>query len=549
VPLQSGTASATTPPPLDIRQFSWTSPLTADYVFAYEKLASFYGGDPTSEEAWRDAIRSAASHRRPHAAVASLLAAQLDGRGAPAAAREAAAKLADHSTVAIVTGQQAGLFGGPLFTLLKAIGALRLAREVEATHGVAAVAVFWIDAEDHDWDEVRTCGALDAKDGFTRVGLTSRIGETIPIARVQLDAAITAAIEELEQTLPPTEFGPEVLGGLRAAYTPGTGMATAFGRWIESILGPRGLVVFDASDPGAKPLVAQLFTDEIDGAGRTGRLAAQAGAALEAAGYHAQVAPHPDSLALFSLDDGRHAIRCNRGAFDIGGTAVSPDVLSDRARQSPASFSPNVLLRPLVQDTLFPTACYVAGPSELAYLGQLRPVYEHFDIPMPLIYLRPSATLLDSSAMRFLSRQQVPLEALRPQDDAALNQLLESQLPPSVEASIAAAGSQVTERLEAVAAAISQVDPTLEGAARSTAGRMHDDLKKLHNKVIQAAKRKDETLRRQFEHAQAQAFPAGHPQERAVGLVYFLNKYGPGLIDRLDAELPPAMGTHGVLNI
>jgi uncharacterized protein YllA (UPF0747 family) len=202
-----------------------------------------------------------------------------------------------------------------------------------------------------------------------------------------------------------------------------------------------------------------------------------------------------------------------------------------------------------VQDTLFPTACYVAGPSELAYLGQLRGVYEAFEVPMPLVYPRATATLLDAKAMRFLTRHDVPLQALRARDDAALNEMLLAQLPPSVEASLEDVSRAIDERMAELVRQVPQVDPTLAGAAQTTQTRMQDDLRKLHNKVLQAAKRKDETLRRQFEHARTQAFPSGQQQERAIGSLFFLNRYGPALIDRLLESLPVGMGTHWVVTI
>ena len=176
-------------------------------------------------------------------------------------------------------------------------------------------------------------------------------------------------------------------------------------------------------------------------------------------------------------------------------------------------------------------------------------VYDAFRIPMPLIQQRATATILDSNSMRFLSRHDFPLEALRARDEAALNQLLAAQLPGSVETSLEDAARVVSERMEALAAAVSQIDPTLEGATRSTVARMQEELKKLQGKIIQAAKRKDETLRRQFQRAQAQAFPGGQPQERTIGFVYFLNKYGAVLVDRLWDDLTLDMGTHWVIAI
>ena len=222
-----------------------------------------------------------------------------------------------------------------------------------------------------------------------------------------------------------------------------------------------------------------------------------------------------------------------------------------QATSQPAGFSPNVLLRPIVQDTIFPTICYVAGPNELAYLGQLRGVYEHFGVPMPLMYPRATATLLDSAALRFLTKYQLPLEALQPQDEAALNELLKTQIPPAVEASFAdAARSAIDAQMTRVIQAMPALDPTLEGAARSTLGRMQHDLQTLHGKMIQAAKRRDETLRRQFIRARGRSpFPAATRRSARSGFVSFLNQYGPALVERLDDELPLDLGQHWIVTI
>ncbi len=523
--------------PVEIRRLPWIKRLAADYAFDYARVADFFTGNPAEPSAWQDAIARTQRHPRQHAAIADVLQAQLTRRGAPAEAVTAAERLRDPGTVAVVTGQQAGLFGGPLFTLLKALTAIRLARRVSDEQGVPAIAIFWIDAEDHDWDEVKSCGVIDADMKLAEVTLPTLPGAGEgPVARVRLDTTAATAIDQLAALLSPTEFTPQLLDDLRAAYAPGAGMADAFGRWMESVLGRHGLVVFDASDPAAKPLVAPLFAHEIEHAGATSRLATEAGAALVAKGYHAQVTPQADQTALFHVDGVRTGITVDEARAHL-----------DRVRTQPAAFSPNVLLRPLVQDTLFPTVCYVAGPNELAYLAQLRPVYAAFGLPMPLMCHRSTATILDSNAMRFLTRNTLPLDSLRAQDEAVLNQLLEAQIPAGVTSSMDEAVRTVTERMDALAQAVADLDATLDGAARSTAGRMQDDLKKLHGKIIQAAKRKDETLRRQFHHARAQAFPGGHPQERALGFVYFLNKYGPTLIDRLNDELPLDQAHHWVI--
>jgi len=537
--------------PVDVRRFPWIRRLAADYAYDFRSVAPFFSGDPADRAAWADAIARTQAHDRRRDAIASVIASQQERRGAPLRALEAGRLLADRRTVAIVTGQQAGLFGGPLFTLLKAMTALKLAAEVTREHNVPAIALFWIDAEDHDWEEVRSCTVFDEALTPRTVSLPTRPGaDPAPVATIRLDPdAITKALSELEHLLPPSEFRDDVMRGLRKAYEPGIGMAEAFGRWLEHVLGSRGLVVYDSSDAASKPLVSQVFARELSNPGQTVKLATLAGSDLSARGYHAQVQLQDDSLALFHLEGGRRSVRQQDGSFIVGEDRYPAAAFVQQATEKPAGFSPNVLLRPIVQDTLFPTICYVAGPNELAYLGQLRGVYGHFGVPMPLMYPRASATLVDSASARFLNRYRMPLEALQPQDEAALNELLKSQIPQAIEDSFAEASRTIEAQMSRVVEAIPALDPTLEGAARSTLSRMQHDLQTLHNKMISAAKRRDETLRRQFMHARALAFPSGHAQERTIGFVSFLNQYGPALVDRLDDELPLDLGRHWIVTI
>jgi bacillithiol synthase len=559
-------ADGSTRTAIDVRRFGWIRPLAGDYAFDFAKVAPLYAGDPSSRQAWTDAIARTQAMARAYAAVAGILAAQQARRGAPPAAREAAQTLASPNTVAVVTGQQAGAFGGPLFTLLKAITAIQLARRTSREQHADVVPIFWVDAEDHDWEEVARCTVLDP--GFQPHTITlakpEGAGER-SVASLVLDARVEQTLDELAQALGETEFSEWLLSSLRAAYRPGVGMADAFARWLETLLGPHGLVVYDSSDPAAKPLVADLFARELGAAGRTATLAKAAGDALTDRGHQPQVIPQPDSVALFmlgggltagpavgpngGLDGARRPIRRQGDQFVAGDSIFTLDALTAQARTSPDLFSPNVLLRPLVQDTLFPTICYVAGPSELAYLGQLRDVYASFGIPMPLMYPRATATLVDSATARFLGKYDVPLEEFQRQDESALNRLLGSQLPQSVEQAIKEAEDALRRAMERVIETMPAVDPTLAGAARTTLAKMEHDLRALQNKMIQAAKRRDETLRRQFIRAQAQIFPLGQAQERTLGVVYFLNRYGPAVIDRLLSELPLELGQHWVITI
>ncbi len=173
----------------------------------------------------------------------------------------------------------------------------------------------------------------------------------------------------------------------------------------------------------------------------------------------------------------------------------------------------------------------------------------HFGVPMPLFFPRLSATILDSAGARFLAKHDLPLEALQARDESALNRLLAASLPPAVDEALHHAEDAIERSMNALITAVPAIDPTLEGAARSTLGKLQHDLATLRGKVISAAKKRDETLRRQFQRAQAQAFPDGVPQERAIGGISLLNRYGPALIERLLGDLPLDLGHHWVLTV
>ena len=531
--------------------------LAADYAYDFRAVAPFFAGDPSRS-------RRVGRRDRPHAGTRP--AARRDRRRHRRRSRsgarrrrgrvEAARQLADPRTVAVVTGQQAGLFGGPLFTLLKALTALKLAEQVSREHNVPAVAVFWIDAEDHDWDEVRSCTVFDETLTPRTVSLPPRAGaEPAPVATVRLDDSILDALDELEQH-PAADRIPSrrCMADLRRAYAPGVGMADAFGRWLEQVLGDRGLVVYDSSDPASKPLVAQRVRPRAVDAGRRPRSSpARPAPTSTTRGYHSQVqlaGRQPRAVPPRRQPAARSASRT--ASSSSATTRIAPATLvAAGGRPARPRSARTCCCGPIVQDTLFPTICYVAGPNELAYLGQLRGVYEHFGVPMPLMYPRASATLVDSAALRFLTKYDVPLEALQAQDEAALNELLKTQIP--------ADGRRVVQRTprSAIDDAMTRVIAR-DAGARSDArrarparrsGRMQHDLQTLHGKMIQAAKRRDETLRRQFIHARALAFPGGHAQERTIGFVSFLNQYGPALVERLDDELPLDLGQHWVVAI
>ena len=536
---------------VDLPRFPWIRPLVTEYTRHFDRLAPLFAGNPGDASAWRSTIDRVARAPRDRKSLHAALQRQLDRRGAPREARDRAALLLDSASVAIVTGQQAGVFGGPLYGILKAVTAIQLARQVERDHQVPVVPVFWVEVEDHDWDEVKSARVLDSQFAVGDVELANPPGAgALPVAQLTLGEDVSAAIDRLASLLAPTEFTSELLARLRERYQPGAAVGTAFAGWLEDLLGRQGLVVFEAGDLSLKPLVADLFVHELERPCQTAKLAREAGALMASLGHAPQVEPAEDSVALFYLDaSGRHGIRRKGDEYTTGERVRPAAEVRAEAAAHPERFSPNVLLRPLVQDRLFPTACYVAGPSEFAYQAQLGTIYREFGVEPPLLYSRVSATVLDSAAARFLDWSRLPIEALHAQDESALNRLLESLLPPDIDRTIEDTDQLIVERLEQLKGPVTSVDPTLGGAVDTTLNRMRDTLKSLQGKVVQAAKRKDDTLRRKFTRTRALAFPDGVPQERALNVVFFLNRYGLSFGERLLSVLPLETDVHYVLTL
>lgn len=527
----------------------WIRPLVQATAHDYPSVAPFFHGNPASPDDWRATIARVQRQPRDREAVASVLLSQLTRRAAPPAALDAATLLARPDAVAVVTGQQAGLLGGPLYTLFKAVTAIQLARAASAAHGVPVVPVFWIDADDHDWNEIRSVHVLDREHALATIDAADLDGAgSRPVGALSFDASIEQTLDEVAARLAPTEFTTDLLATLRTHYRPGANPATACAGWLDALLGSQGLVVFEAADSGAKRVAAAVFQREVANPCETARLARARGERMTAAGHSAQIVPADDVVCLFRIDEhARSPIRARGNGFSIGDREVTAEALAAEVAAHPERFSPNVLLRPLVQDTLFPTVCYVAGPSELAYHAQLGDVYAAFGVEAPMVVSRASATLIDAAASRFLDRYDVPLESLQPQDESGLNRLLERQFPASIDEAFAEIERQIAGSTERLTAAATSVDPTLSGAVETTIARMRETVKTLHGKIVQASKKKDDTLRRQFMRTRTLTFPGGQPQERLLNIAFFVNRYGPDLGARLIDLLPPAADHHYVI--
>ncbi len=525
---------------LDIQQLPGTSSLARDYVHAFSRLSPFFAGDPHDPEAYRRQSEQRDAHAHQRTQLRDTLLAQNEAWNAPPIVLQRIQELCEPRAVAVVTGQQTGLFGGPLYTLYKALTTVVLAARLRRELGRPVIPVFWMASEDHDVAEADHIHLLDRSGTLVTLRHTSWMPPIgfIP-ANLRLGPAIQKTLERVWELLPSTEFAPALREVLGQAFAPERTLAQAFAYWMVHLLGESGLVLADGADPALKRLAARILRQEVDEAPRSSQSILATSDALRAQGYPVQIEARPDGVNCFLLREGRRALTRDGESFRLrdGRQTIPAADLRRLAQGEPELLSPNVVLRPIVQDAIFPTIAYVAGPGELAYFAQLRPVYQAFDVQMPLIVPRATLTLVEPRVAQLLERFHLSLPDLTREPEQLASRVLRAQLPSDFEATLTKARDGVGEIFRGVAEAIAAVDPTLRATAGQTSGHIQGHLDQLERKAVQALKRREAETRQQVQRVREALMPGGKPQERVFPVLPFLARYGPRLIDTIRAAI------------
>ena len=525
------------------------SPLFLDYLAGRERAAAFFGPDGFGLDAIARAAERTLALERPRVEVARALVRQQEARSAGRAAERARA-LAGPDAVAVVTGQQAGLFGGPLYVLLKAVATLEVARRLEAQRGRPVVPVFWVASDDHDFAEIRSTTLLDAGGAIRTLRYDpQREPAGAPAWAITLDETVVALRDELARLLPAAPGRDELLEAVNASYLPGETVSGAFARLVSRLL--PDLVVLDPSDPELKRLSRPVLERELREGSPTSRVALEAGRALLDAGYHQQVPVRPGFLHLFLVVDGqRRALAIANGQVEVRGTRerLAVDEALARLAADPAAWSAGALLRPLVQDWLLPTAAYVGGPAEVAYHAQIGPVYAHFGIPRPVILPRPSVTLVEPQQARALDAEGLRLADLVGDPEALVTRWAREDYP-DVEAAFTRAREAIEAELSRVEQTLAARDPTLGGAAVSARGRALHPLDALHEKALRALKKRGQDRAGRLRRTRDALLPGGALQERGIGLASAIARQGVALVEVLRERLDFFASGHQVVRL
>jgi bacillithiol biosynthesis cysteine-adding enzyme BshC len=446
----------------------------------------------------------------------------------------------------VTTGQQPGLFGGPLYNISKALTAARLAEALEARLGKPVVTLFWVSSEDHDWDEACHAEVIGVDNELHRVAITAPDPDvTPPIHRIRLQNGSAEAVDEFLGFLPQTDFSAEYVSLLRAAFGPGRTLADGFHATLQHLLGRFGVFFTDGVLPTVKRASLPILLDELDRAEELEGVLRRTARAIEEAGYTLQVPILEGGVNLFLEGPaGRERIYREDGAFRLrtSGERLTRAEIQIRVEGDPSVLSPNVLLRPVIESALFPSLAYVGGPGEMAYLAELRDYFRSHGVEMPVVYPRWAATPIEGKIRKVLDKFGVEPAALQRPFHEVAGDIARDEMPAEVRAALGKLRGSLGGGFAELKKATGAVDKTLAGPVQQAAGQALAGLDDLEKKVLQAVKRESEIGLAQLEKAQVHLFPLGKPAERVQSPFYYLSRYGGAVLDALHERFAVKLG-------
>jgi bacillithiol biosynthesis cysteine-adding enzyme BshC len=535
---------------LPFRQIPHTTRLFTDFLSWSPSIQPFYSRSPHFSEWLKDEIAAVRYESARRAQVAAILERQNNGWGASPKSLENIARLRGGAS-AVVTGQQVGLFGGPLFSLFKALTTVKLAQEATDA-GFDCVPVFWLATTDHDLDEINHISFL-GPDGTVQKFLAPTRGlQDAPVGAVNFGREIEPVVEAAAGLLGDSE----VTNFLREAYRPGENFGSAFARLFSRLFADWGVILLDASDPELHKIAGPIYRAAIERAAELDSALLAHGKELEAAGYHQQVKVTPSSTLLFTLRDGARlpVHRRSNGStvepdFLVGDEKIPQPEMLRHISDAPHQFSANVLLRPVIQDYLLPTLAYVGGAAEVAYFGQAAVVYQALLGRVTPIVPRFSATIVEAKPQALLERYGLTVPDTFNGPDALRETLARRTLPPDLQLAFDQAASSLKQSLASIQQSLQRLDKTLVEAADNAGSKMQHQLEQLRSRAARAELRQSEILGRHAEVLSNALYPNRVLQEREIGGVYFVSRLGTELLRNLYDTLRTDCLDHQIVSL
>jgi bacillithiol biosynthesis cysteine-adding enzyme BshC len=524
-----------------------TTRLFLDYLSGSPHVRKFYPRSANFQQWFKDEAAALGYDTGRRERMAAVLERQNRAWGASKKTLENIARLKNGASV-VVTGQQVGLFGGPVFAIYKALSAVKLAAEAQAG-GVDCVPVFWLATTDHDLAEVNHVEAPGPGGALVKLETPSHGADEAPVSNVVLGKEIDVVVAQAAELLGDSE----ATLWLREAYRPGETLGSAFAKLFARLFGEWGVVLLDAADAELHKISAPVYRAAIERAAELDDALLRRGKELERSGYHQQVKVTTSSTLLFMLHDGARTVvhRRTNGSpteeFVVGGDKISREDLLSRIASAPEQFSANVLLRPVVQDYLLPTLAYVGGAAEVAYFAQAGVVYEKLSTRMTPVLPRFSATLVEGKIQRLLGKYDLELIDLFEGPEKLREKIGARTLPRNMQKAFADAEASLNASLRDVNAELEKLDPTLVEAGARAASKIRYQITRLRARAARAEVRHNELIARHAEELSHALYPEKALQEREVAGIYFASRYGGDLMHQIYAAMRTDCHEHQVI--
>ncbi|MFA7287852.1 MAG: bacillithiol biosynthesis cysteine-adding enzyme BshC [Melioribacteraceae bacterium] len=456
-------------------------------------------------------------------------------------------------TLAVVTGQQLGLFGGPLYTIYKTITTIKFALWLkENFEGYNFIPIFWLEGDDHDFDEIRSINIIANDNSIKQITYEKETEAGLnrgPVASLKLDDSFIELLNELKITLRETEFTKELFSLIENCYYSGVTFNTSMKKLLFSLFDEYGLVIFDPTDAKVKESLKPIFKNEITNLSKSSALLVERSAELEEL-YHAQVKVKPINL-FYNDGNERLLVEPVEDEFRLKGKRkkFSKEEILDEIDNHPEKFSPNVLLRPICQDTLLPTAFYVAGPSEISYFAQITPLYKLNDLVQPIIYPRASAVIVEKQFANLLSKYNLSYTDLFREEDS-LNEKALSKISDFASTHLFDDIEKVyNNEFDKLNNRIELIDKSLMAVSEKTLSKILQLLNNLKDKTKEAEIRKHDVAIKQLTKMKNNLYPLDNLQERELNFIHFANKYGIDFLKYLFNQLQINKFEHQVIEI
>ena len=497
----------------------------------------------------RDLSRFTPEHREK---LTDAILTDLKRWDAPAEATAMAEKLRRSNSYGVVTGQQAGIVNGPLYTLYKAVGTIRVATMLtEKYPNNEFVPIFWIEGDDHDFDEARTIHLLERSGDLQTLCYDDNDKHRRSVGDRSADASgLQTFLNEVKEVLGETDFTNDLLEVVTSSYSKDATLTDGFARFFYTLFNNTSLVLLSSRNPDVKELSADILAKEAQNPSQLYEAVLSNTEVLRNKGLPTPITPKPG--ALFIQHEGeRLSLDLNGGSYQIRGTEsiLSHQEVATIAEQAPQQLSPNVMLRPIVQDAILPTAIYLGGPSEVAYLRQLSDAYPLFNLEQPAIAPRPFVTLVEPKVERVLENVELTLQSLFDQSFDAASYFVDNERSDEVQRKIEEGKEQIATAFTKLEVLTKEIDKSLEKALGANKHKAEKELENFGARLRGSLKRRNETEIKRVEGARQLLLPGKSLQERTLNILYYLNKYGLERTRKTLEQIEVMPGTMQVITI